>query len=280
MTVGASEDLADARTPLIIDVAGLQVAIIAVAENEFSGAGENRPGANPFDPLTTLLQVADLRQRVPAVLVLFHCGSERYPLPSPGVVRECRALVDAGASAVVCCHTHVAGGVEEYRGSPIIYGLGNFLFPPPPLQEQLPAWYEGYCASITFVPAGAREFRIIPFRQEAGARAVLPLSGDEAVRAAGHIQALSAVILDGAKLAREWSRFCRTLRADYVAGVFGLTRVERALLRRCGLWPSWRVPRRRLLSTLNLVRCESHREVLLTLLEEETAGKAGDGVVG
>jgi hypothetical protein len=39
-----------------------------------------------------------------------------------------RVLVDAGADAVVGHHAHVVHGVELYRGKPILYGLGNFLF--------------------------------------------------------------------------------------------------------------------------------------------------------
>ncbi|KJR89241.1 poly-gamma-glutamate synthesis protein (capsule biosynthesis protein) [Sporothrix schenckii 1099-18] len=39
-----------------------------------------------------------------------------------------RAMVDAGASVVVGHHPHVVQGVELYRGAPIFYSLGNFIF--------------------------------------------------------------------------------------------------------------------------------------------------------
>ena len=39
-----------------------------------------------------------------------------------------RLMIDAGADAVVGGHPHVTQDTETYRGKPIIYSLGNFLF--------------------------------------------------------------------------------------------------------------------------------------------------------
>ena len=60
-TVGAGEDLARARRPSVKTVAGLEVGVLAVAENEFGSAGHGRAGGNPFDALTTLRDVGRLR---------------------------------------------------------------------------------------------------------------------------------------------------------------------------------------------------------------------------
>lgn len=37
-------------------------------------------------------------------------------------------MIDHGADAVVGGHPHVTQGAETYRGKPIIYSLGNFVF--------------------------------------------------------------------------------------------------------------------------------------------------------
>lgn len=37
-------------------------------------------------------------------------------------------MIDAGADIVVGGHPHVTQGAEIYRGRPIIYSLGNFVF--------------------------------------------------------------------------------------------------------------------------------------------------------
>ena len=39
-----------------------------------------------------------------------------------------RAMLDAGAHAVIGAHPHVTQGLEVYAGKPIVYSLGNFLF--------------------------------------------------------------------------------------------------------------------------------------------------------
>ena len=63
------------------------------------------------------------------VICYFHWGYEleEYPLPKD---RElARAAIDAGACAVIGCHSHCVQGIELYKGKPIVYGLGNFFFP-------------------------------------------------------------------------------------------------------------------------------------------------------
>jgi poly-gamma-glutamate synthesis protein (capsule biosynthesis protein) len=36
--------------------------------------------------------------------------------------------LDAGADLVIGSHPHVLQGIEYYKGKPIIYSLGNFMF--------------------------------------------------------------------------------------------------------------------------------------------------------
>lgn len=63
-----------------------------------------------------------------AVLVYLHWGTEYAGRPSAAQQQQARALVDCGAAAVVGAHPHVVQTVEFYRGRPILYSLGNFLF--------------------------------------------------------------------------------------------------------------------------------------------------------
>ena len=39
-----------------------------------------------------------------------------------------RLMIDAGADAVVGGHPHVTQDIEFYKGKPIFYSLGNFVF--------------------------------------------------------------------------------------------------------------------------------------------------------
>jgi hypothetical protein len=63
-----------------------------------------------------------------AVLVYLHWGTEYAAQPSAEQRQQAHDLVDAGAAAVVGAHPHVVQPVEVYRGRPIVYSLGNFLF--------------------------------------------------------------------------------------------------------------------------------------------------------
>jgi len=63
-----------------------------------------------------------------AVLVYLHWGTEYAAQPSAGQRQQAHDLLDAGAAAVVGAHPHVVQPVEFYRGRPIVYSLGNFLF--------------------------------------------------------------------------------------------------------------------------------------------------------
>jgi len=62
------------------------------------------------------------------VLPFLHWGWENEPEPCARQRELARTLIDAGASAVIGAHPHVTQGTEMYRGRPIIYSLGNFMF--------------------------------------------------------------------------------------------------------------------------------------------------------
>ena len=86
-------------------------------------------------------QVVDsVRPLVDLLVVTFHGGAEgvralRVPETAESLGREprgelrrwARAVIDAGADAVVGHGPHVLRGIEFYRGRPIVYSLGNFL---------------------------------------------------------------------------------------------------------------------------------------------------------
>jgi hypothetical protein len=84
--------------------------------------------------------VDSVRDGVDLLVVTFHGGAEgsralHVPEAAESLGREprgdlrawARAVVDAGADAVVGHGPHVLRGIEYYRGKPIAYSLGNFL---------------------------------------------------------------------------------------------------------------------------------------------------------
>ena len=62
------------------------------------------------------------------VIVFPHWGTEYDPTPFAGQRKLAQAAIDAGADMVIGNHAHWAAGMEIYKGKPIWYALGNFVF--------------------------------------------------------------------------------------------------------------------------------------------------------
>lgn len=265
LTVGAGHDLAAAREPLVVDAAGVRVAVVNVAEREFSIAGPACAGAAPLDPWSTPQAIAAARAQADAVVAIVHGGNEYFALPRPGLRAACRALVHAGACAVVCHHAHVPLPVEVYEGAPIAYGTGNFLFPA--VTPKPAGWYRGYAVSMNVAATGVASLRLIPYEQGRAGLSVRPLD-PAAAGFVAELERLADVVTDDAGLGRAWAEFCRRQRPYVLAQLLGLTRVERRLLR-VGVWPFWRRPASTLPALADLITCDSHREIVDELLAEK-----------
>jgi hypothetical protein len=265
-TVGAGMDLAAAQRPLELEAEGVRIAVVACAEREASIAGPWSPGAAPLDPWTTPDLVREAAGNADVVIAVVHGGNEQAALPRPGLVAACRGLVAAGARAVVCHHSHVAGSVEVFRGAPIFYGTGNFCFPGGVRAPQ--GWHVGYAVSLLLSEDGVISFRLLPYEQCVTRLAVLPLGEREETLFATRLGELAAAVHDPDVLAAAWETYCRDQRRHYLHMALGLTRLERRLLR-YGIWPSWRRPRRRVPELLDAFTCDSHREALELVLRRE-----------
>lgn len=127
-SVGGGKDQKSAAQPYVTEIDGKRIGVYACCEHEFSWAEDYGCGANGFDPLESLDEIATLRARVDYLIVLYHGGREQYRYPSPYLRKVCRKIADKGADLVLCQHTHCVGAKEEYRGSTLVYGQGNLLF--------------------------------------------------------------------------------------------------------------------------------------------------------
>lgn len=273
--VGAGRDLTQATQPLSTTVNGLQLCVLAVAENEFSTTRGTAPGAWPFDVIDNSRQIETASRSSDFVLVTVHGGVESYALPTPALQKACRFFVERGADAVVCHHSHVAGGYEWYRDRPIVYGTGNLLFDWGDRAEE--EWCLGYAVSLTITPHRVEELRLVPYRQDAAVPLVSLLVGEEREAFLDHIASLSATLLDPEELDAAWGDLCRRRIPATLGGLLCLTKTERRLLSR-GLLPTvWlRVSGDRLARLQNLFTCESHYERAKRALLELSAGRNRD----
>ena len=164
--VGAGSRLDEALRPALIQAGALTVGFLGLASTLPNGCGaaaerggvapvrvlsrfvvdpvtiDEDPGMAPYVETVTLpgdqeraaQAVSEAKRQADLVVVGVHWGVPH------GWVAEfqgelagyqqplAHALVDAGADAVVGHHPHVLHGIEVYRGRPIFYSLGNFLF--------------------------------------------------------------------------------------------------------------------------------------------------------
>lgn len=69
-----------------------------------------------------------MRTECDYVAVFVHWGIEREERPQEYQRTLGQQYIDAGADLVVGSHPHVLQGIEYYKGKPIVYSLGNFVF--------------------------------------------------------------------------------------------------------------------------------------------------------
>lgn len=219
---GAGEDLDASLEPVVLDIGQKQVAVLGVATTLPVGseARPDRPGIAPirvsqsFEVEPNLLaeqpgmapvirtqvnaedqavvcdRVRALKQDGMLVAVMIHWGVPEYWLsPYTGLLAEYqqplgRALIDAGAEVVCGHHSHTLHPIELYRGKPIFYSLGNFLFERP----------RGFMEAASFIveidPDGEPSIELTPVLLDAQGFPYL-IGADDARRVIERLDSLS-----------------------------------------------------------------------------------------
>jgi poly-gamma-glutamate synthesis protein (capsule biosynthesis protein) len=154
--VGVGANIAEARTPVIVERGGLRIAFLAYCSILPASywAEANRPGCAPMRALTvyepiepdqpgtparvhTYANRADLaalcddirsaKAQADLVVVSMHWGIHFVPAVIADYQREVgHAAIDAGADLILGHHAHILKGVEIYQGKAIFYSLCNF----------------------------------------------------------------------------------------------------------------------------------------------------------
>jgi poly-gamma-glutamate synthesis protein (capsule biosynthesis protein) len=147
---GGGRNLIDARKPLVLESRGRKVALLGYCDfpPKSFAADEKTPGTAWLVEADVL---ADIRAAKAAgadlVIPYLHWGDEMEPASNEEQKTLARKMIDAGADAVVGMHPHVTQTVEYYRGKPIIYSLGNFVFDY--FAGDPPVW-NGWIAELSF----------------------------------------------------------------------------------------------------------------------------------
>jgi poly-gamma-glutamate capsule biosynthesis protein CapA/YwtB (metallophosphatase superfamily) len=129
---GGGRNLAEAHAPLIIERKGLKIALLGYDEffPRYFEAGHDHPGVAWSEDEQVVADIRHAREvdHADIVIPFMHWGEEHRPVANDRQRQLARLMIDAGADAVVGTHPHVVQDVEHYRGKPIVYSLGNFIF--------------------------------------------------------------------------------------------------------------------------------------------------------
>jgi len=131
--VGAGADQSRALRAATFDLRGWRVAVVGIDEvldPTYMVAGPDRPGTaagHDFD--LALRAVRQAAERADIVVAMIHWGVELDTQPRAYQVEEAHRMIDAGADVIFGGHSHRLQPFDTYRGRPIFYSLGNFVWP-------------------------------------------------------------------------------------------------------------------------------------------------------
>ena len=163
-TIGGGRNLREAHRPLIIERKGVRIALLGY--NEFFPrsfeAGTDHPGVAWSDDEQVVADIRRARTEGHADLVIpfMHWGTEGESVANDRQRALARKMIEAGADAVVGGHPHVVQDAEVYRGKPIVYSLGNFVFDGFERMDHRTGWM----LFLTVGRDGVRQWHVEPVR--------------------------------------------------------------------------------------------------------------------
>lgn len=129
---GGGRNISEASAPVVQTINGQSFAIFAATRVSPSAdwyAGKNHPGIlQTYDATTLNKAIEDASGKYDHIIVFVHWGVERVEIPEDYQRTLAKGYIDAGADLIIGAHPHVLQGFEYYKGVPICYSLGNYLF--------------------------------------------------------------------------------------------------------------------------------------------------------
>ena len=132
--VGAGETKKRAEEAVFVEANGRKVGVLSASRvipvhtwNIIS----SQPGLFcTYDSSRMVERIKEIESECDFVVVFVHWGIEREAIPEEYQRELAQQYIDAGADLVVGNHAHVPQGIEYYKGVPIVYCLGNYIFNP------------------------------------------------------------------------------------------------------------------------------------------------------
>ena len=157
---GAGKNTADAHTASLLKAGGVTVGILGYDTiASYYHSGTSTPGSAKMSKAFLQKDIAAARKAGADIVIVFpHWGVEYRAKPTTGQRNLAHMAIDAGADLVIGNHPHWVGGMELYKGKPIWYALGNFVFD----QTWSEPTMEGITLDLTFRGTSLVQVRMRP----------------------------------------------------------------------------------------------------------------------
>jgi poly-gamma-glutamate synthesis protein (capsule biosynthesis protein) len=236
---------------------------MAFAEHEFNAAYKNEPGANLLDLYTDFDQIKEFKKQVDYLIILYHGGIEYYEYPSPLLQKKCRKMIDSGADYVTCQHSHLIGTEENYNKGTILYGQGNTVFGYRPNSK---TWNNGLLVNIKLdidtvisnilINTTTNGIELASKQEQKSIIEVLK-NRKEQIKKEDFIE-------------NYWTQYATKQEKTYLPLLFGfgvnLIRINKLLK---NMIVKLFYSKKQIMRAKNIIRCESHHEVLQTILKNK-----------
>ncbi len=249
-----------------IDVEGIPVSVINVAEEEFNGVSAFGIGAFVVDQIDIWrLNRTEIEAGRKTIMVL-HGGIEQEHLPPPWLRKFCRWLIDIGFSAVVTHHPHVSGCVESYKGKPIAWSLGNFWF-----SNYGGTFYNrvGYVFEISFSDNGLIKWQLFPYYSDYNKGVIRSMTQDEQKKWQTLVTKTTETLNSNDHYQSWWNNLLEKKKAGYI-NKYSLAPWPKLIkilyhkfFKPAKTFRQWK------LRQLNGIRCKSHREIWIGALMDD-----------
>lgn len=261
--IGAGPNITEASKVCYIDKKGKTIAFINCCENEWSTTDGDKPGCNPLNEVNIYYQIQEAKANADYVILIIHGGHETYELPSPRMKKLYRWFIDLGVDAVIGHHTHCYSGSEIYKGKPIVYSLGNFIFDS---NIRDASWNYGAFAILSLSDDEIK-VELCPFEQCNKKVGVFLLSTNDTDVWRKTNAEKTKLINDDILLSDEFDAFCKNNERQYRSYLepnrnkYILAAKNRGLIKRT-------IRGGKALLYLNIIRAEAHRDILINLLSK------------
>ena len=130
--MGAGDTLSAAKRVYVKKIDGKRYGFLGASAVLPSGkwqANELHGGVfNGYDIESVVREIESIKPYVDKVIVYMHWGNELENESNKTQRFLGHKLVDAGADLVIGTHAHTTQEIEYYKGVPIVYSLGNFIY--------------------------------------------------------------------------------------------------------------------------------------------------------